>query len=1191
VVDLVPSGFVLVRADDDLPPIKLHSSTGSYGELPAGFRAVIEAELAGELTELGDMRQAQGTPDTHFRSAWQALTQAAALDTESLSLTPVATAAATEAGKALVTTKWGQTSPYNCLTPVVSGGYGGHAPAGCGPIAMAQILRYHKSPAAPIIDFSYTDSQGYYTGTHYISDVGGLDEYDWASMPTNLTTSSTLVQRHAVGRLIYHCGVALRVNFEASTTGVISVLYSASAFRDVFGYTCEDYQSRSSFSTADWFGKIQADVDAKHPIYYAMASAAAGHVVVCDGYRNGNEIHLNFGSSGYGDAWYNIDSVVFYNYTWSLHEAVFGITPGTSATSNTLTVVNGTGGGKYLAGTSVEISADEPQEGYLFSQWTVVPADTDLGSDFVQTQAVTSVTMPTHSATMTAGYKLLNKQPVMTKRSPSNDVVTVKEGVSAVFSATASDSTDPNPESRGMQAMTWLVDGVQKQVTLAGGAITVTGTFAYTPDLSTVSGEPSKEVAIKAVALDKQGAATETSWMVCVSNVPVAQAITFKALSLRTLGTPNFDPGATASSGLTVDYVSSNLAVAEIVDGWVHIVGAGSAVITARQAGNVDYKAATPVAQTLTVKASVAAYVEPASGGTVTGAGLYTLGTKVTLTAKPAASYTFLRWNDDSQIAARSFMVPNTNVEAKAYFGITTNLAPPTVENPGAVSAMVGVAFVLPLTVSAEYLPTVTVSGLPAGLRYDATRKAITGIPTTPTPTNKAPSQATVSVTDVARPKSPVTAAFSIAVSPLPTWAVGTFNGPCAMRSGSEPGVAVMTVSQLGKITGRLSSAGSNYAFSAVSYTNGFTVVATATGTVGRAKVPLVVTVSHPEGTSGGPASLGEAQCGLDASQADNRPIVVMYRNVWKDADMTAVATNYAGYYTATLPGDGEYGSGYLTFTVDKAGGVKTAGKLADGTAVSQSATLILDEAGTVWMELYTSPTAYKGGCLFGSVEFLKESGSSPMSVSPLEGSTFLWKSRDPQATADYRAGFSRELGLSGGWYDTVGNLYGYYRNQVLSAGTDVEAPTPELWVGTNRYASVWWNPNGIELTVVTNKAGLMTGLSVPKVVTPQIKSGAYDYAGETNTVGMTVTLTRATGVFKGAFKAWFDYATSHTPKSIAFEGVLTPERGNASDGVAGRGYFLWADKRAYTSALGKPASYSFNWSYDFLLLSAPAVE
>ena len=58
---------------------------------------------------------------------------------------------------------------------------------------------------------------------------------------------------------------------------------------------------------------------------------------------------------------------------------------------------------------------------------------------------------------------------------------------------------------------------------------------------------------------------------------------------------------ATASSGLTVSYASSNTAVATVSGNTVTIVGLGTTTITASQAGNANYNAATSVPQTLTV--------------------------------------------------------------------------------------------------------------------------------------------------------------------------------------------------------------------------------------------------------------------------------------------------------------------------------------------------------------------------------------------------------------------------------------------------------------------------------------------------------------------------------------------------------------------------------------------------------------
>ncbi len=79
------------------------------------------------------------------------------------------------------------------------------------------------------------------------------------------------------------------------------------------------------------------------------------------------------------------------------------------------------------------------------------------------------------------------------------------------------------------------------------------------------------------------------------------QSINFAALANRSIGSPDFTPGASASSGLTVSYSSSNPAVATVVNGQLHIVNPGSSTITASQAGNSEYYPANDVSQTLVV--------------------------------------------------------------------------------------------------------------------------------------------------------------------------------------------------------------------------------------------------------------------------------------------------------------------------------------------------------------------------------------------------------------------------------------------------------------------------------------------------------------------------------------------------------------------------------------------------------------
>ncbi|MFP5436165.1 MAG: beta strand repeat-containing protein [Bacteroidia bacterium] len=81
------------------------------------------------------------------------------------------------------------------------------------------------------------------------------------------------------------------------------------------------------------------------------------------------------------------------------------------------------------------------------------------------------------------------------------------------------------------------------------------------------------------------------------------QVITFDALPSKDVNDPDFDLTATSATEAInpIVYTSSNPAVATVTGATVHIVGIGSAVITASQPATADYNAAIPVNQTLVV--------------------------------------------------------------------------------------------------------------------------------------------------------------------------------------------------------------------------------------------------------------------------------------------------------------------------------------------------------------------------------------------------------------------------------------------------------------------------------------------------------------------------------------------------------------------------------------------------------------
>ena len=192
---------------------------------------------------------------------------------------------------------WGQAyvngSPvYNYYTP-------NRWPAGCVATATAQILNYYKWP------YQGYGSHGYYDDGKYHYANFGKTFYDWANILDLYTDQYfTTDNQEAVGLLVYHCAVALNMDFGAdgstsSTSDVPGILHSY--FR-----ASGHYKSKSS--TGFWTAMQNNMKDARPAIISIKSSEfSTGHAAVVDGYfETNNYYHVNPGWYGNNIGWYNI---------------------------------------------------------------------------------------------------------------------------------------------------------------------------------------------------------------------------------------------------------------------------------------------------------------------------------------------------------------------------------------------------------------------------------------------------------------------------------------------------------------------------------------------------------------------------------------------------------------------------------------------------------------------------------------------------------------------------------------------------------------------------------------------------------------------------------------------------------------------------------------------------------------------
>lgn len=321
------TGFVLVAADDVALPILGYSTTnGVCTPLPDGaqyWMSILDQEIA--YAQENGIKALEST--TVLWNQW--------INGEASGPQNVV--------NQLVQTTWDQSPLYNNLCPYDNAAHE-RTVTGCVATAMAQVMKYHNHPAHGVGGHSYTHARH-----GLLSADFAHTQYDWEHMPTALTNSSTQQQKTAVSTLMYHCGVAINMDYDISSRGGSGAYTQAyypnlpsaeTALKLYFGYVSTlHHEDRDDYSLTDWNNQLKADLDASRPIIYNGRDEAGGHCFVCDGYNNSDQFHFNWGWSGYYDGYYTMDALNpgaggtggNATYTFNIDQgAIFGMTPNNS---------------------------------------------------------------------------------------------------------------------------------------------------------------------------------------------------------------------------------------------------------------------------------------------------------------------------------------------------------------------------------------------------------------------------------------------------------------------------------------------------------------------------------------------------------------------------------------------------------------------------------------------------------------------------------------------------------------------------------------------------------------------------------------------------------------------------------------------------------------------------------------------
>ena len=227
----------------------------------------------------------------------------------------------------MCTTKWDQAVPYNnyCPPGVYSGGGDGHdygndterCVVGCVATAMAQVLAHNKYPTTGIGTHSVTVEQQGGNGTYTVNFEEAFYDYD-NMLDQYIAGQYTEEQAKAVALLSYHCGVASDMEYALDGSGTYTNL-AADGLRRNFGI--------------DWMGLIFKELSEGRPLMYGGVSSSwfgsVGHEFVFDGYDENGLVSVNWGWSGDGDGYFDVDLLDVDSYEWKYYQdMVIGIEGG-----------------------------------------------------------------------------------------------------------------------------------------------------------------------------------------------------------------------------------------------------------------------------------------------------------------------------------------------------------------------------------------------------------------------------------------------------------------------------------------------------------------------------------------------------------------------------------------------------------------------------------------------------------------------------------------------------------------------------------------------------------------------------------------------------------------------------------------------------------------------------------------------
>ncbi len=375
VVAYQPGGYAVVTADDRLEPVLVFDAFAPFrgDRVPQNFlRDFVARNVPARWAHLRRQLDSGVVVDVHPN--WLRLRQ------------PLEPSRPDDPGRLggprdvyvfLETAQWDQGWPYN--TEVVAHNGGHNCPTGCTATAMAIQMRFHSWPPVGDLSKTYLDDEGVLQYWHTVDYWDTT--YDWDNMPTDNFT----FENFDVAQLMYHCGVAVAMNYEPNGS---SAWPTANSMNVHFRYR------GTVVIGSEHEGHIATCILAGFPVVLSTTT----HTVLACGYRSPSStpFYLNVGWGGGSDGWYNLtdipgtDPTIDRSYPYSSPDNYVFVDGDCTGLE--------TGSLNYPYNTVSEGAATVPADGYLW-----IKAGDYTGPDNVSLTVDTPMTLVCYQGLVTIG--------------------------------------------------------------------------------------------------------------------------------------------------------------------------------------------------------------------------------------------------------------------------------------------------------------------------------------------------------------------------------------------------------------------------------------------------------------------------------------------------------------------------------------------------------------------------------------------------------------------------------------------------------------------------------------------------------------------------------------------------------------------------------------------------------------------